>query len=53
MIKEAVNRHFAMPESVYLDQDQVLLLMRDPDNRRHIEAAQARLADRAAGRKPE
>ena len=50
MIKESVNRHFAMPESVYLDQDQVLLLMRDPENRKRAEAVRARLA--AKRRKP-
>jgi len=50
MIKEAVNRHFAMPTSVYLDQDQVLLMARDADNRAHAEAARARLRQRRSRR---
>lgn len=49
MIKEAVNRHFRMPETVYLDQDQVLLMARDPDNRAHAEAARGRLRRRGRG----
>jgi enoyl-CoA hydratase len=49
MIKEAVNRHFRMPEAVYLDQDQVLLMARDPDNRAHAEAARKRLRRRRRG----
>lgn len=50
MVKEAVNRHFAMPNSVYLDQDQVLLMSRDGDNRVHAEAARARLAAKKRAR---
>ncbi len=44
MVKESVNRHFAMPNSVYLDQDQVLLMMRDPENQKHAQAVRDRIA---------
>jgi enoyl-CoA hydratase len=43
MVKESVNRHFAMPNSLYLDQDQILLMARDTDNRKHAEARRAKL----------
>jgi enoyl-CoA hydratase/carnithine racemase len=43
MVKESVNRHFAMPNSVYLDQDQILLMMRDPENKQHAQAVRDRL----------
>ena len=44
MAKESVNRHFAMPNSLYLDQDQILLMARDTENRKHAEARRAKLA---------
>lgn len=50
MVKESVNRHFAMPNSVYLDQDQILLMMRDPDNQKHAQAVRDRLAAKKANR---
>ena len=31
MIKESMNRRFAVPDTVYLEQDQLLLLSREPD----------------------
>ncbi len=43
MVKESVNRHFAMPNSLYLDQDQILLMTRDAENRKHVEARRAKL----------
>ena len=49
MVKESVNRHFAMPNSVYLDQDQILLMMRDPENKRHAQAVRDRLAAKKGG----
>lgn len=48
MVKESVNRHFAMPNSVYLDQDQVLLMMRDPENQKYAQAVRDRLAAKKA-----
>ena len=43
MVKESVNRHFAMPNSLYLDQDQILLMARDSENRKHAEAKREKL----------
>ena len=31
MIKESMNRRFAVPDTVYLEQDQLLMLTREPD----------------------
>jgi enoyl-CoA hydratase/carnithine racemase len=31
MVKESVNRHFAAPNTVYLDQDQILVMAREPE----------------------
>lgn len=39
MVKESVNRYFADPPWTYLDQDQILLMSRDPEMRQaHAEA---------------
>ncbi len=43
MVKESVNRHFAMPNSVYLDQDQIVLMSTRPETREHVEAVTTRL----------
>ncbi len=43
MVKESVNRHFAMPNSLYLDQDQIVLMSTRPETRERVEAVRARL----------
>ena len=49
MVKESVNRHFAMPSSLYLDQDQIVLTSGRPETREHVRAARARLGGSRRG----
>jgi hypothetical protein len=49
MVKTSVNRHFAMPNNDYSDQDQFLLMMRDPENKQHAQAVRDRLAAKKEG----
>ena len=46
-VKESVNRHFAMPSSLYLDQDQIVLMSGSSETRERVRAARAALG--AAG----
>ena len=53
MVKESVNRHFAMPNSLYLDQDQIVLMSGRPETRAYADAFRDRLtAARQRGTPP-
>ena len=43
MVKESVNRCFPMPDTVYLDQDQIVLMGARPETRDRAAAVRARL----------
>lgn len=48
MAKESVNRHFAMPNSLYLEQDQIVMMSSRAETRERVAAVRARI--RAARR---
>lgn len=52
MVKESVNRHFAMPNSLYLDQDQIVLMSTRPETRARVEAVKTRLKEARRRDKP-